>query len=373
MNSQPVGRGTRALIDLAALRKNFAAVRSCVDSRVKMLVVVKADGYGHGANLVAPALVEAGADWLGVATIEEGIELREVGITKPILILAGSAGGDVAALREYSFRTALLDVDMARELASHAQGWRIPVHIKLDSGMGRLGVRPDQLEPLLRTVQQLDCFRIEGVFSHFGNADRVDRAFSDTQVATFASAVAAVREMGIAPEWIHLANSAATIARPQAHFSMVRPGIVLYGVAPSGTESPVPLHPVMRVESRILQIKSLPPGVPVSYGQTYTTQRQTRCAVVPIGYADGYARAHSNRAFMLVRGRRVPVIGAVCMDLTMLDVSDVPEAQAGDEVVLWGRQGDEEIRVAEVGAWQGSVDYEVLTRLGKRVPRVGIN
>lgn len=368
-----MGRGTRALIDLAALRRNFAAVRSCVDSRVKMLVVVKADGYGHSAKLVAPALVEAGADWLGVATIEEGIELRSVGISKPILVLAGSGRGDVEALREHRLSAALLDVDMAHDLASTAKGWPIPVHIKIDSGMGRLGVRPEQLQQLLQTIQQLDCFRVEGVFSHFGNADRVDRAFSDSQVATFSSAVATIREMGLAPEWIHLANSAATIARPQAHFSMVRPGIVLYGVAPSGTVSPVPLQPVMRVESRILQVKSLPAGVPVSYGQTYTTQRQTRCAVVPIGYADGYARAHSNRAFMLVRGRRVPVIGAVCMDLTMLDVTEVPEAQAGDEVVLWGRQGDEEIRVAEVGEWQGSVDYEVLIRLGKRVPRIGIN
>jgi len=372
MTPSPSGRGTRAVIDLAALRDNYSAVRRCADERARVLTVVKADGYGHGARLVAPALAAAGADWFGVATIEEAIELRDAGIDKPILVLAGAGRADVAAILEYKLAVALLDSDMAHDLASGAAGRQIPVHVKIDSGMGRIGVRPGQLADLLTVIQRLGCFAVDGVFSHFGNADRVDRPLSDAQVETFKAAVTAVRQAGFTPPWIHLANSAATIARPETHFSLVRPGIVLYGVAPAATPGPPGLRPVMRLESRLLQIKEVSAGTPISYGQTYTTTRRTRVAAVPIGYADGYARALSNTAHMLVHGRRVPVIGSVCMDLTLVDVTDVPAARAGDEVVLWGRQGDEEISVGEVGRWQGSVDYEVLTRLGKRVPRLAV-
>jgi len=356
-------------VDLGALRRNFALVRAQVAPEARVLAVVKADGYGHGASLVAPTLAAAGADWFGVATVEEALELRGCDIRQPILILAGAGRGDVATLIENDLRVALLDREMAHDLACAASGRMLPVHLKLDTGMGRLGTREAELPAFLEVITRLGCFAVEGVFSHFANADRVDRELSNAQVAAFHAGLGMIRGAGFTPRWIHLANSAAALTRRDVHFRLVRPGIVLYGVAPSGTAAPAGLEPVMRLESRLLQIKEVPAGVPLSYGQTFVTPRPTRYAVVPIGYADGYARALSNRAVMLVGGRRVPVIGAVCMDLTLVDITEVPEAQVGDPVVLWGRQGNEEITVGEVGQWQGSVDYEVLTRLGRRVPR----
>jgi alanine racemase len=370
MTTPRAGRPTFAVIDAAALRANFACVRAAVPSSVAILAVVKADGYGHGATLVAPILDAAGADWFGVATVDEGIELRASGIRKPILVLTGAAGGDVAALLEHHLSVAILHREMVRELAGALGGQRLGVHLKVDTGMGRIGVQPAELPVLIDEVQRAGGFLIEGVFSHFANAERVEQAYSDHQLEAFRGAIKALHAAGQRPRWIHLANSAATLLRPDAHFTMVRPGIVLYGVSPAPMLRPAGLQPAMRLVTRIVQLKSVPSGFAVSYGQTFATRRPSVIAVLPIGYADGYARALSNRASVLVRGQRAPVIGTVCMDLTMVDVTDVPGVQLGDEVVLWGRQNGAEISVTEVAEWQGSIAYEVLTRVGKRVPRV---
>ncbi len=369
MTTTPAGRPTYAAIDARALRENFALVRAALPATTAILAVVKADGYGHGATWVAPVLEAAGAEWLGVATVEEGVEVRVAGVRKPILVLTGAAGGDVPALREYRLSVAIPHRQIARELAARLDGHRLGVHIKVDTGMGRLGVPPLEVPALVEELRRAGSFEIEGVFSHFANADRVDREYSDYQVQMFRQVVDALAARGERPRWAHIANSAATLARPDTHLSLVRPGIVLYGVAP---DVPVPrgLRPVMRLVTHIIQLKRVPSEFPVSYGQTFVTPRPTMLAVLPIGYADGYARALSNRAAVLVRGRRAPVVGAVCMDLTMVDVTDIEGVQLGDEVVLWGRQNGAEISVGEVAAWQGSVTYEVLTRLGKRVPRI---
>ncbi|MFQ5666077.1 MAG: alanine racemase [Candidatus Binatia bacterium] len=370
MTTRPAGRPTCATIEGAALRNNYALVRAALAPGSSLLAVVKADGYGHGATLVAPILEAAGAGGLGVATVAEGVELRCSGVRKPILVLTGATGGDVVALREHQLSVAVVDREMARELAAAAGGYRVRVHVKVDTGMGRLGALPADLPALVDELQRAGTFEIEGVFSHFGNADRVDQEYSDYQLRVFRGAVETLHEMGVRPRWVHLANSAATLSRPEAHFSLVRPGIVLYGVPPGATPAPAGLQPVMRLATRIVQLKTVPSEFPVSYGQTFVTRRRSVLAVLPIGYADGYDRALSNRAAVLVHGQRVAVVGAVCMDLMMVDVSDLRGVRVGDEVVLWGRQNSAEITVSEVAQWQGSVAYEVLTRLGKRVPRV---
>jgi len=379
-----------AVIDATALRENILRVRAALAPAVSLLAVVKADGYGHGAKLVAPIFDAAGADWFGVATVEEGVELREAGIRKPILILTGASGGDVKAVRGYQFSVAVLHRDMARDLAqawvaAESNGRRLPVHIKIDTGMGRLGVLPGELPALLAEIQRCGCLEIAGVFSHFANADKVDREYSDYQLQVFRQALHVVAQAGEQPRWVHLANSAATLTRPDTHFSLVRPGIALYGVAPERLPGLPSLRPAMRLVSKIIQLKEVPSEFPVSYGQAFVTRRPSLLAVVPIGYADGYSRALSNRAAVLVHGQRAPVVGAVCMDLTIVDVTEVDRVRIGDEVVLWGSQGNAAITVEEVAEWQGapaqdpkahgsgtlgSVTYEVLTRLGKRVPRV---
>ena len=370
MTTAATGRPTFAAIDAAALRDNFALVRAALPPSTAILAVVKADGYGHGATLIAPILEQAGADWLGVATVEEGIEVRSAGVRKPILVLTGACGGDVPALLEHRLSVAVLHREMARDLAAHLGPHRLCVHIKVDTGMGRLGVLPADVPALVDELQRAGCFGIEGLFSHFANADGVTRDYSDYQLRGFHQALEAVTAAGVRPRWTHIANSAATLARSDTHLSLVRPGIILYGVPPASMPAPAGVRPVMRLVTRIVQLKRVPSEFPVSYGQTFVTRRPSRLAVLPIGYADGYARALSNRAAVLVRGRRAPVVGAVCMDLTMVDVTDIEGVQLGDEVVLWGRQNGAEITATEVADWQASISYEVLTRLGKRVPRV---
>ena len=370
MTTPAAGRPTFAVIDATAVRGNFALLRAAVSPTVAVLAVVKADAYGHGAAMVAPILEAAGADWLGVATVDEGVELRAAGVRKPILVLTGAAAADVPALVEQRLSVAVLHREMARDLADGLQGQRLRVHIKVDTGMGRIGVLPSELPGLLDELHAAAGFDVEGVFSHFANADSVEREYSDYQLKVFRQAVDLVAAAGYRPRWLHIANSAAAMSRPDCHFSLVRPGIALYGVAPSAHGALAGLRPAMRLETRIVQLKAVPSEFPVSYGQTFVTRRPSLIAVLPIGYADGYSRALSNRAHVLIRGQRAPVVGAVCMDLTMVDVTDVKGVRLGDEVVLWGRQQAAEIRVTEVAEWQRTVSYEVLTRVGKRVPRV---
>jgi len=362
------GRPTVAYIDAAALRGNYARLRERLPGGVSVLAVVKADGYGHGATLVTPILADAGVDVFGVATVGEGVELREAGIRQPILVLAGAMGESVETALAYRLSIAVIDEHLARDLAAHVKTGRIPVHLKLDSGMTRLGVTPDVLPAFLDAFAGLPQLELEGVFSHFGDADSVASPYADQQQRVFSNQVATIQARGLRPSWIHLANSAATLTRPDSHWNLVRPGIVLYGVAP-GCVTDFAVEPVMHLRTRIWQLKSVPAECPVSYGQTYVTKRPSRIAILPIGYADGYDFSLSNRGEVLVRGRRAPIIGRVCMDLTVVDVTDLPGVEVGDEVVLWGKQGDAMLSVNEVAAWVNTIPYEILTRLGKRVPR----
>ncbi|HTO56692.1 MAG TPA: alanine racemase, partial [Pseudomonadales bacterium] len=319
--------------------------------------------------LTTPLFERAGVDAFGVATVDEGIEIRRAGATRPILVLTGAGAKEIDAVVEHQLGVAVLDRAMVEELRASLRGRRLEVHLKIDTGMGRVGTRPDELPALFDALRAAPELSVVGVFSHFANADGSNEEFAASQSRLFDQAVALVQQAGWNPPHIHMANSAAALTRPTSHYTMIRPGIALYGVSPM-PGCPSTLRPAMRLATRIVQLKSVPAEYPLSYGQTFVTRRPSRIATLPIGYADGYDRRLSNRGSVLVRGRRAPVVGTICMDLTLIDVTDVPGVAEHDEVVLWGDQDGARIGVDEVAAWQRSVSYEVLTRVGKRVPRV---
>jgi alanine racemase len=362
------GRPTVAYIDVAALRANFASVRGTVAPDVAILAVVKGDGYGHGAEIVARLFAEMGAAFFGVATLGEAVALRRAGIAQPILVLAGIGPADVETAVAHELRVALLDERNLAELAQRLGRSRLRVHLKVDTGMTRLGVCPGDLAAMVDALRRETRIELEGVFSHFANADDVNNPFSDRQLAQFEDSVKTLSAAGLRPRWVHMTNSVGTLTRREAHFSMVRPGAVLYGIVPEAVTTAGWLA-AMQLRTRIWQIKTVPAGRHVGYNQTFETKRPSRLAVLPIGYADGYPRSLGNRGEVLVRGRRAAIAGRVCMDLTVVDVTDIPDAVEGGEVVLMGRQGVGEISVSEMAGWQETIPYEVLTRVGIRVPR----
>jgi len=372
----PRGRPTLCFIDHEALRWNLRQIRSKVGAGVKILSMVKANGYGHGAAAVSQTLASVGGDAFGVATLEEGAELRQAGIHKPILVLAGAYVEQLEQFLTHDLTPVIHEIDGARafEAAAQRRGKKLNVHLKIDSGMGRLGVpaaEPDSWIPELKKFTALD---LEGVFSHFSHAESVEGDYTRQQLDMFERMIQLLRAEGLAPRLVHFANSAATITLPAAYFDMVRPGIMLYGVYPSpAMASYITLKPVLSWKTKILQLKKVPTGTSISYGQTFITNRESMIATLPIGYADGYQRLLSNRGEVLVGGRRAPVVGRVCMDLTMIDVTDIRNVQQGDEVVLLGRQSDAEISADEMAAWANTISYEILTSIGARVPRIHYN
>jgi alanine racemase len=362
------GRPTVAEVSLAALRHNGRRVRELIGPGVSVLAVVKADGYGHGAVMAARAFADAGAWGLGVSSVAEGVELRQAGVALPTVVLGGAFAGDEAEVVAHELQVAVWDAGRARALdaAARGAGRRVGVHLKVDTGMSRLGVDPASLSEFAAAVRGLAALDIVGVFSHFASADAVDTASALAQIARFEDAVRALAETGVRPPLVHLANSAGVLAAPSAHFTMVRPGIMLYGYAPAPhLARQAGVVPAMRLQSGIAQVRRVPAGTPVSYGATFVTRRPSTIATLPIGYADGLHRLASNRASVLVRGRRAPVAGRVCMDHTMIDATDVPGVVAGDRVVLFG----DGIGADEVAGWCETISYEVLTSVGRRVPR----
>jgi len=360
-------RPTEATIDLGAIRHN---VSSLAPESAELMAVVKADAYGHGAVPVARAALESGAGRLGVALVEEGIELRREGITGPILVLTEFPPGSEGEALEAELTPTLGSQDGLRRLARAAQGMADQfVHVKLDTGMHRAGVAWQDAEVFCRDVDEAG-FRIQGLWTHFATADEPENLFLDVQLERFKKAVAAVRASGIDVPMLHAANSAATVDRQDTHFDLVRVGIAMYGVSPGPSldEACATLRPAMTLRSRIALTRRVPAGDAVSYGLTYRVDRDSTIATVPIGYADGYPRALSNAGRVLVRGRRYPVAGRVTMDQTLIDCGD-DDVLAGDEVVLLGRQGAEEITAGELAGLAGTVGYEIVSRVGARVPR----
>lgn len=373
MRRLPKGRPTLCFIDLAALRWNFQQVRKRVAEGVKILSVVKADAYGHGACEVAKTLTGEGSDALGVTTLEEGIELRKGGIQSPILVLAGIYPEQLDKLLRNNLTPVVCELEMLHRLDTlvRRRGLSLNVHLKVDTGMGRLGLLASEIDTWLPKLGELKALKIEGVMSHFSEMEGVALDYTQKQLESFRHVIQRLRSEEHNPPLIHLAKSAGVIRFPAAHFTAVRPGLMLYGIHPSpDMVGQVALKPVLSWKTRILQLKRLPRGSSISYGQTFATERESLIATLPVGYADGYNRLLSNRGAVLVRGQRVPIVGTVCMDLTMVDVTDIREVQQGDEVVLLGKQGEGSISADEMARWAGTISYEILTSISARVPRI---
>ncbi|MBI4208816.1 MAG: alanine racemase [Deltaproteobacteria bacterium] len=366
------GRPTCVEIDLERLAKNFRAIRDGTGPSSKILAVVKANAYGHGAIPVAKTLCGEGAHSLGVATVEEGIELRCAGIELPILVLGGFHSLQIPLLVESDLTPVLFDLQTTEDLYQFARkaGKKIAVHVKVDTGMGRLGILPDQAESFFQTLKKMGHFlTFEGLLSHFASADGKEITYTQSQIEVFQKTLQQAQQMGLDPI-PHIANSAAILKKLPCLDSMVRPGILLYGYAPSShLEGVLPVEPILSWKTRVLSIREVPVGFSVSYGESFVTRRRTRLAVLPVGYADGYPRLLSNRGEVLVRGRRAPVVGRVCMDLTMVDLTEIPESQTGDEVILIGKQGQERLTADDMARWSDTISYEVLCGIGRRVPR----
>lgn len=359
-------RPTWAEIDLGALLHNFKVVKDKVGEGISILSVVKADGYGHGAVEVSRVLEEAGTEMLGVATVEEAMELRDYGIEIPIMLLGGIRPEEAELCVRNNLVPCLFSIDVARSLDKAARVTGVPAkyHLKIDTGMTRLGVRPEGLNEFLGELTGFKNIRMEGVLTHLASAFVESEEFTEAQLNEFSKHLEPVRAMGHKPVYTHSANSVSITRFPNSHLDMVRPGIMLYT---RGEDGELGLRPVMKLKSRIIHINRVPEGTPVSYGGTFVTKRPSVIATLPIGYADGYLRVLSNKARVSIHGQTAPVAGTVCMDLTMIDVTDVPGAALGDEVTMFG---DDLVSVEDVASWAGTISYEILSITGKRIQRV---
>ena len=370
-------RGLVAEIDLQAVSHNFRVIRQITGSR-PVIAVVKADAYGHGAGRVSKRLVSDGAEYLAVAFMNEARELREAGIDAPIIVLFDP---DVCEAFKYNLTPAIGTMKAAIDLSREAEkrGRNINIHIKVDTGMGRLGFRGQVRRDILE-IARLPRINIEGIMSHFSEADIMDRSFACSQIDAFATLRNDLAVSGLHVPLYHMANSAAVMALPESHFDAVRPGIMLYGcpsVPPQGQyllgnpDIPLPnLVPVMSAKTRIVALRKLPPRTPISYGRTFVTARESLIGVISAGYADGFSRLLSNNAAVLVRGKRAPVVGRVCMDVTMIDVTDIAGVSETDDVIIMGSQGGESISASELARWSNTIPYEVMLSIGSRARRI---
>lgn len=358
-------RPTRAEIDLDALSHNLKIIRRELDQQ-RVYAVVKADAYGHGAVTIAKRLVAEGVDGFAVALVEEGIELREAGIDQQILILNGPYAGTHAEIIQYMLTPVIGDIKDLRAIGHHAKGRPIAIHLKVDTGMSRLGLPLGQVSTFLEELSHIQVIRLEGLMTHLARADD-HRKTTSKQLALFEKVTSLVRQQGYHPTVIHAANSPGTIRHPEAHFDAVRVGLALYGLKPAPTR--LSLQPLMRWRSEVISLRQLPIGTGVGYNHTFVAQRPTLLAAIPIGYGDGLMRALSNQGSMLVRGKRCQIVGNISMDLTTIDVTDLLECRIGDEVVVLGEQGDDRITADDLAKWANTINYEIVTNISRRVPR----
>ncbi|MDZ8051449.1 MAG: alanine racemase [Aulosira sp. ZfuVER01] len=365
-------------IDLAALSHNIRQLVGLLSPRTQLMAVVKADAYGHGAVTVAQTALESGASWLGVATVPEGIQLREGGIKAPILILGATHTPEqIHAIAHWKLQPTLCSPKQALVFSDTLEamnyGSPLPVHIKLDTGMSRLGTNWQQAGEFLQLVQRLPRLAIASIYSHLATADSPDTTILKKQHRRFEEAIAQIKAMGIEPPCLHLANSAATLADSALHYDIVRVGLAVYGLYPSPhLQNKVNLQPVLQVKARVTQVKTIAPGTGVSYGHQFIAPGELRLAVVGIGYADGVPRNLSNKMQVLIRGQRVPQIGTITMDQLMVDVSTIPDIQEGEVVTLLGIQGKEKISADDWAEKLNTISWEILCGFKHRLPRVAI-
>ncbi len=364
-----------AEVDLDALCNNVREIRRITNPRAQVMAVVKANGYGHGAEQVSRVALMSGADWLGVALLQEALELRQQGIKAPILVLGSTPeqdAGEVVA-NDISQTVFSREGGLALAAAAHKLGKKARVHIKIDTGMGRIGF-PATRETVdaISKLYRLPGMEIEGIFTHFAIADAPDKSYTEQQFQKLQQVVKQLAAQGVYIRWRHCANSPAVIDLPYTHLDLVRPGVIIYGLYPAPTvrHDLVALKPVMSLKARVAFVKEVARGDSISYGCTFVATGATRIATIPLGYADGYPRPLSNKADALIGGQRAPVVGTVCMDQLMVDVGRIKGVKPGDEAVLIGRQGSEEITADELAGHIGTINYEIVTRISTRVPRV---
>jgi alanine racemase len=364
-------------VDLDRFAANLRAIRDLAGPGPELLLVAKADAYGHGAREIVAAAERSGVTQLGVATLHEGLQLRQAGCRLPIMAMSPLLPDEIADAVDQGIDPTVADVEFARLLSAEAVRRLRPVrfHVEIDTGMGRIGVREENAANFLATVRVLPNLRLASVYTHFPDADAEDLSFAREQTTRFRAIIDALAAAGGRPPRVHAANSSGTVNLPEARFDWLRVGLIAYGVHPPHDRAQPALAPVMSLRSRIVQVRDLPAGASISYGRTFVTKRVSRIAVVPVGYGHGYSWLLSNRGQMLLAGRRVPIVGRVTMDLTMIDCTDVPSVAVGDEVVLFGEQAGAGLPVAtlpveEVAGWSETLPYEILCTLGKRVTRI---
>jgi len=363
-----------AEIDLDALANNVREIRRLTSARAQVMAIVKANAYGHGAVEVSRVALGSGAGWLGVAMLQEALELRQQGIGAPILILGYTPDEDVedVVANQISQTVFTREAALALAAAAHKLGLKARVHVKIETGMGRIGFPPTaETVDLIAHLSRLSDLEVEGIYTHFATSD-ADQDYTEQQFMKLQQVIKRLAAEGVFIRWQHCANSPSVIDLPYTHLDLVRPGIILYGLYPSAAvrHNLISLRPVLSLKARVSFVKDVAAGSSIGYGRTYRAESKTRIATIPIGYADGYARLLSNKADVLIRGRRAPVAGRVCMDQVMVDVGRIPGVETGDEAVLIGCQGSEEITADEMAAHIGTISYEVFTRISERVPRL---
>lgn len=364
-----------AEINLDAIAYNIHQIKSQISKDTEIMAVVKADAYGHGAIEVSRILIENGVQRLAVAILDEGKQLRKSNIQVPILILGYTSLEQADEIVFYDFIQTVFSYDMAKAISDAAvrQNKTAAVHIKIDTGMGRIGLQPNQDSVyLIKEISRLPNLQIEGIFTHFSSADEKDPSFTELQFSRFTSFISQLEKEDIYIPVKHCSNSAGFIGYKNMHMDLIRPGIILYGLYPSEEvkKEIVHLKPAMTLKSQVVFIKEVEENVPISYSRKFITRRKTKVATIPVGYADGYSRQLSNKGRVLIRGQYAPIIGNICMDQFMVDVTDIPDVGVGDEVVLMGSQGEETIGAEEIARHIGTINYEVICMVGKRIPRV---
>lgn len=367
-----MANSTKIEIDLGAIAQNVRTIKGLIGTKCHLLAVVKADGYGHGALEVSRTALRNGATWLGVANPGEGQRLREGGIKAPILVLLPLEPKEASIVANYGLSQTVENSETLAILEKEARkaGGRIKVHLKVDTGMNRLGVRLESAKKVILEILNSKALELEGIFSHFATADEKDWSFALFQLERFQKLLKDLEDQGISIPLKHMANSAGTVQFPESWFDMVRVGILIYGLPPSKeVKCDFPLKPAMTLKTKIMSIKEVEAGEGVSYGREFVAQKRMRIGIVPLGYGNGYSRLFSNQSFFLFRGRRVPQVGRVCMDMCAIDLTDFPNPLPGEEVVAFG----EGLTATEVGDFIGTISYEILCVLGRLVPRSYIN
>lgn len=364
---------TYATVDLDAIARNVQQLKAHIGQRVELFGVVKANAYGHGIVQVSRTVLENGATRLAVGRVGEGIALREAGIDSPILIMGYTVPGEAPAIVDHGLMATVNTFEGAQALAQHARenGKKARVHLKVDTGMGRYGLLPDEVTGFLEQLSSLPEIEIEGIYTHFSTADSADKSYAQQQFNIFMETLSGIEQAGFYIPLRHAANSAATLDLPEMHLDAVRPGIAMYGLSPSSeTEPAIPLEPALSLKTHVARVRTLPENSSISYGRTYITTKPTKVALVMVGYGDGYQRLLSNTGHVLIGGRPAPILGRVCMDQFVVDVSAIDGVRQDDEVVLLGRQQGEVITADMIAKLTQTINYEVTTSILPRVPRI---